>query len=740
MANLALKTSIIKNNIKLGLFSIGLPILGSIASITLLKDWRFEHIVGHALLEIIGAIIALGIILLISLRKTPLHQSKHEIIWIMTALISMGLLDLIHALMPPGNNFVWLHSVATFVGGAFFACLWFEGAYAKKLTNLPLFILILSLVFSSVSIFASDYIPLMVYQADFTFTARFLNIMGGIGFIAGFAYLYRKYRHTKIKDYYLLSAHCMLFGMAGILFELSAIWDAAWWWWHILRFAAYLILVHFFFQNKQKANFTIRSKVIASLLVIGLSSSLIVGIYTFHYMKVQHPIAQSFQQKEELERLKQYFVAFLCLICATNILIGLKLGNTIAQPISTLARVMEKVRKGQKNRRAHIPGNNEIAELAQIFNGMLDELNELVHSHEENEAKIKAVINTISDGIITIDSKGIIQTYNPACETIFGYKKEEVKGKNINILMPEPYHSQHDGYIKKYNRTKVKKVLDQHREVQGKRKDGTVFPLDLSVSQVKFRDITLFSGIVRDITAIKQNERQLNNTLKQLQISNEELERFAYIASHDLKSPLKGIQAVTDWLIEDLGDDISEESKNYFSMLKKRTYRMEKLLNDILEYSRLNRKEQPSESVTAKDLLCEIKELINLPPEMAIIIDPQLEKTIVHRMPIRQVFDNLINNAIKHHDKAQGEIKISVNDLDGFHQFAIVDDGPGIDASFRDKIFEMFQTLESRDKVEGSGMGLAFVRKIVNHAGGQIKVESNQERGATFLFTWPKIN
>src|SRR5690606_6839830 len=153
----------------------------------------------------------------------------------------------------------------------------------------------------------------------------------------------------------------------------------------------------------------------------------------------------------------------------------------------------------------------------------------------DSEARIRGIMDHVVDGIIIINKQGIIESFNPACERIFGYTASEVIGKNVKVLMPEPYHSEHDQYLENYHNSKKPKIIGIGREVQGKRKDGTIFPLDLAVGEVHIKGKTLYSGIIRDITERKKAEEKLQNTTNALKRSNEELERFAYVASHDLK-------------------------------------------------------------------------------------------------------------------------------------------------------------------------------------------------------------
>ena len=262
------------------------------------------------------------------------------------------------------------------------------------------------------------------------------------------------------------------------------------------------------------------------------------------------------------------------------------------------------------------------------------------------------------------------------------------------------------------------------------------------VNMVKIKDdfgkINYFSWIIRDIDEERKNKTLLNKTLKDLKKSNNELEKFAYIASHDLKSPLRAIDAISVWLEEDLKPHFNEESTKNIKQLKNRIHRMECLLDDLLQYSRIGHQEEKTKKVKASEIIDDIIHLISIPDGFSISYSKRMEEISVNRIPLYQIFNNLITNALKHHDKEKGHIRIEAEDLGNQYQFSVIDDGPGIDKKYYNKIFEMFQTLRPRDEIEGSGMGLAMVKKIVNTEGGDISIESFLGKGSRFILTWLK--
>lgn len=253
-----------------------------------------------------------------------------------------------------------------------------------------------------------------------------------------------------------------------------------------------------------------------------------------------------------------------------------------------------------------------------------------------------------------------------------------------------------------------------------------------------------------EIPQIRYQHDEIGKLLRVLQVfqqnaykmkqSNEELERFAFIAAHDLKSPLRAVDNISQWLEEDLDEVLPDSSRKHLDELRKRVRLMDKMLDDTLEYARIDSKieSQANSLVSGKELVDEIIGLLDLPKRFTVSIGANLARLMVQKLPLQQVLFNLINNAVKHHDKELGLVEVDAIEAPTEFMFSVRDNGPGIDPIYHQKIFEMFQTLQPRDKSKGRGMGLAMVRKIIIAHGGTIKVESSVGKGALFRFTWPK--
>jgi signal transduction histidine kinase len=225
----------------------------------------------------------------------------------------------------------------------------------------------------------------------------------------------------------------------------------------------------------------------------------------------------------------------------------------------------------------------------------------------------------------------------------------------------------------------------------------------------------------------------------ELSRSNQDLEQFAYVASHDLKAPLRAIEILVDWLREDLADYSGGDVQENLGLLKGRTARLHRLLDDLLAYSRAGRKPGEIAKINSRLLAEDLFALLAPPATMTLTADSSLPVLHAHHAPLEQVLRNLLNNAIKHHPTGRGSIKVYAQEKADEVLFAVEDDGAGIPTEFSEKIFQMFQTLKPRDEIEGSGMGLAIVKRIVEWQGGKIWFHGGPgSRGTVFKFTWKK--
>ncbi len=237
---------------------------------------------------------------------------------------------------------------------------------------------------------------------------------------------------------------------------------------------------------------------------------------------------------------------------------------------------------------------------------------------------------------------------------------------------------------------------------------------------------------------VRRAEERLARHVRDLERSNRELDEFAYVASHDLKSPLQDVRNLTEWLVEDLGDDLPDAARRHVALLQERVRRMERLLDDLLEYSRVGRGDDRATTFTLAEVVDEVAALVCAGSDFEVRVEGPDVTITSPRAPLEKVLRNLISNAIKHHDAERGTIWVRAAPRDRWLEVSVADDGPGIPEAFRERVFRMFQTLRSRDAVEGSGVGLAIVKKSVERFGGSVRI-SGGARGATVTFTWPLV-
>ncbi len=364
----------------------------------------------------------------------------------------------------------------------------------------------------------------------------------------------------------------------------------------------------------------------------------------------------------------------------------------------------------------------------------------------ESEERKSAVLRSTLDSILSMNAAGIVTDFNPAAVRAFGYTPDEAIGRALgDLIVPERLREAHRAGLARYLETGEERVIGKRLELPALRKDGTEFDCELTITRSDIAGEAAFTGVLRDISdrkkiesERKQAESEREQLIKALARSNTELDQFAYVASHDLKAPLRGIANLSQWIEEDLGENLGGENKSQMELLRGRVHRMEALIDGILQYSRAGRVKAKPESIDTGALIGEVVELMAPPREISIHVAPEMPTVRAEKIPLQQVFMNLIGNAITQTGKTDPTIEIEWSDAGPLYEFSVTDNGQGIAPQYHERIFGIFQTLEARDKVEGTGIGLSVVQKIVDAKGGRVWVESQVGKGATFKFLWPK--
>ncbi|MGC1309205.1 MAG: ATP-binding protein [Phormidesmis sp.] len=262
---------------------------------------------------------------------------------------------------------------------------------------------------------------------------------------------------------------------------------------------------------------------------------------------------------------------------------------------------------------------------------------------------------------------------------------------------------------------------------------------DLAVQlAIAIRQNQMISQLEERAQALSKANQRLVKTARQLKARNQELDQFAYIASHDLRAPLRAIANLADWLAEDLSGQVPAENEEQMQLIQARAKRLDSFVMGLLDYSRAGRHSLQPAPVDTHKLLNEIIDSLAPPPAFTIKLPETTPLLNTSEMLLQQVLSNLIGNAIKYHHRPDGSIHIDIQDESDHVTFIIADDGPGIDPQYHERIFGVFQTLHSRDEIESTGIGLSIVKKVVEQQGGEVSLQSALDQGSTFVVTWPK--
>jgi PAS domain S-box-containing protein len=391
------------------------------------------------------------------------------------------------------------------------------------------------------------------------------------------------------------------------------------------------------------------------------------------------------------------------------------------------------------------PVRNDRGQVVQIIGAGRD-ITEFKRTQEElktSEERLRILFEYAPDAYYLNDLKGTFLDGNRAAEEMCGFKKEELIGKNfLKVgLLPKSQLPKAAGAL-------AKNALGRPTgptEFRLCRKDGTQIDIEIRTYPVQIAGKTVILGMARDISERKRTEemleglnRNLKATISDLERSNQELRDFAHVAAHDLKAPLRGIATIAQWVEQDYADKLDEPGRENLGLLRQRVERMTLLINGILRYAEIGHGGYTVEDVDTAEIVAEVIEQIGAPKHIAIRAEGRLPVVSCERVPITQVFLNLISNAVKYMDKPKGQIRVAAAQEGEFWKFTVADNGMGIEERHFDRLFQMFQTLAPCSNGDSTGLGLAMVKKIVQIHGGSVGVESEPGRGSTFFFTLPK--
>jgi two-component system sensor kinase FixL len=363
------------------------------------------------------------------------------------------------------------------------------------------------------------------------------------------------------------------------------------------------------------------------------------------------------------------------------------------------------------------------------FTGMLHDLTKRARLEDElraSEARWRSVIESAVDAIVVIDAHGRIEAFNPAAVRLFGYEEREVVGRNVNILMPSPYHEEHDTYLARHHATGVQKIIGTGREVTGLRRDGTTFPLHLSVGKMTAGGEQRFTGILHDLSARVRIEKQLRE-----QTSLAKLGEMAAVIAHEVKNPLAGVRGA----IQIIGTRLPKDSKDALIVgeIVSRIDTLNELMKDLLLFAR-----PPQPKVALVDMGTLVTTTANLLrgdpafEHVAVRVDGDPARALGDAELLKIVFVNLLVNA-GHAMQGRGTIHVSLTSIADLCQIVFADEGPGIPADVLEKIFTPFFTTKAR----GSGLGLPTVRRLIEAHQGTISIACPSAGGTVVTIQLP---
>jgi PAS domain S-box-containing protein len=376
--------------------------------------------------------------------------------------------------------------------------------------------------------------------------------------------------------------------------------------------------------------------------------------------------------------------------------------------------------------------------------GNLQGFSEISHDlseSKESEAKYRGLLEAAPDAMVVVSEDEKIVLLNLQVENQFGYPRDELIGQPLRNIIPEGFAER---LIADGTRTAADALAQQIGtgiELSGRRKDGSEFPIEIMLSPLRSAEGVLVTAAIRNISARKKFEIDLAKTVEELKRSNGELEHFAYVASHDLQEPLRMVASYTQLLAKRYKGRLDSEADEFIAFAVDGAQRMQGLIQDLLAYSRAGTSGRALREFSSEDALQAA--LTNLRATIeesgAVVTHDSLPTIRSDDMQLTQVFQNLVGNAIKYRSAAVPHVHVAVAN-GGSHEwtFSVRDNGMGIDPQYFERIFVLFQRLHGRQQYEGTGIGLAICKKVLERLGGRIWVESKPQQGSTFYFALPK--
>jgi two-component system, sensor histidine kinase and response regulator len=751
------------------LLSLVLPLLGTAIAGMVFADLRWIQLPFHAILEGCGGIVALAVAGILLYEIGHKQDTKHYLLMAM-GLVSMGVLDIFHGATIPGNYFVWLHSVATFSGGLFFALLWgadrlpssfFTPRYTVGVT-------IMAVVVGICSVLNPDSLPAMrTSSGRFSNAAFALNLLGGLGFFLASTFFIRRFYKLRMLEDWVFAVQTSFFGAAGVLFGYSILWDAGWWWWHMLRLAAYVATLFYglrtyrdaeselrqvnsqlrdmnFTLDRTVAERTVKLQAIEERLNLALKSSC-VGTWSWDIVQNKiiwddfiHPLfgltPGTFSGRYE---------DFLVTLHVDD---RERVQQEVARAVEQDATYDTEYKVVWPDGSVHVLGSR--GKVYRDPNGSPQRMTGVcwdITERKRLEDRFRLAVEASPVALMMIRKDGGIILANSSCLKMFGYTLAEMVGQPVNLVVPSRFLADLPKHLNKYFDNPVQRAMGAELDLLGVRKDGTEFPVKVGLSPVLTDEGQLVICGLSDIT----DQKRMMEVMRQAKESAESASRakssFLANMSHEIRTPMNGIIGMAQLLAQ---TELREHQREYLATMDESAHILLRLLNDILDFSKIEAGKLELEKVdfSISECVARASQMMALRIaekglEFACRVAPEIpDRLRGDAGRLQQILVNLLGNAVKFTEV--GEIFVNVNAESmsaGSIQLhvSVSDTGIGIPDEKRDQIFRPFEQAESSTtrRFGGTGLGLAISRQLVEMMNGRIWLESESGRGSVFHFT-----
>jgi PAS domain S-box-containing protein len=474
-----------------------------------------------------------------------------------------------------------------------------------------------------------------------------------------------------------------------------------------------------------------------------------------------HEITQQLVNANARTQLREFQIAFYAVMgFLLLLLLGFSFyqGHTISQPLGQLSKVAQALAKGET---AQFKVKSDIDEVSNLGQSLFDMLENLKASHAEvmrQEERFQKVIHASPIAMLVVDTEGRIVMLNPTTEAMFGYAQNALSGQLIETLLPERFRVQHVGLRTQFLSQPTAVFLNAKRGILGRRADGSEFPVEVGLNPIQTSDGPMVLAIMVDITdrLALENERmayqmrlesdvqtrtaELTRKTGELELAMKDLESFSYSVSHDLRAPLRAIDGFLQILLDEHAEQLAPDGRRMFSIVQENARKMGHLIDDILAFSRAGRLEMDWQDIDMNRMLQDAwSSVSNAQQGHGAQLDAQPLPSIKgDPRAVRQILVNLLDNAVKFSRTRQpGRVCVFAESAGKMVRFTVQDNGVGFNPDFSSKLFVMFQRLHGVNEFEGTGVGLAIVKRFVMKHGGEVQASAKLNEGAAFSFTLP---